>query len=120
MLAAADPEVSSSLAEDYTILFIGDKGSGKTTIVNKFLEKSEAIVASSVMEYSYGKRSKKNNNETRDVVHCWELGTVVLLLYSLNRKHYDHKYRATSSYARCNSNSPICKLHGNCICSGSV
>lgn len=31
------------------------------------------------MEYSYGKRTKKNNNEARDVIHCWELGNITIV-----------------------------------------
>lgn len=72
-LARGEVKEIEELSEDYTVLFLGDKSSGKTTIVNKYLEKSEQIVPSTAMEYSYGKRSKKSTNLVRDVVHTWEL-----------------------------------------------
>jgi dynein light intermediate chain 2 len=58
---------------DLSIVFIGDKGVGKTSVINKFLEKGDNVQPSSALEYTYGKRSKKGSTTVKDIVHTWEL-----------------------------------------------
>uniref|UniRef100_A0A0N5AZ36 Cytoplasmic dynein 2 light intermediate chain 1 n=1 Tax=Syphacia muris TaxID=451379 RepID=A0A0N5AZ36_9BILA len=54
-----------------SIIFCGDKSSGKTTIINRFLERTENPKPTIALEYAYGRRTRGN---VRDLVHIWELG----------------------------------------------
>lgn len=61
-------------SEDFTILFLGEKSSGKSSIISKFLEKTEGITASTALEYTYGRRIKRfSTNQAKDIVHTWDL-----------------------------------------------
>ncbi|PRP80543.1 cytoplasmic dynein 2 light intermediate chain 1-like [Planoprotostelium fungivorum] len=64
----------NNTSEDYTLIFCGDKNSGKTTLANKILEKVEAFQPSTAMEFSYARRVKKfTTNQARDVLNTWEI-----------------------------------------------
>jgi hypothetical protein len=65
---------NNNISEDFTVVIIGERNTGKTTFSNKLQEKSETTVPSTIMEYSYYRKNKKfTTNQSRDVVHCWEL-----------------------------------------------
>ncbi|XP_075247810.1 cytoplasmic dynein 2 light intermediate chain 1-like [Convolutriloba macropyga] len=61
------------LGEERTVLFVGPKQSGKTSLLLKFLEKNEERAKPSVaLEYTFARRPKSFSLE-KDIVHLWEL-----------------------------------------------
>jgi dynein light intermediate chain 2 len=58
---------------DRTVVFVGEKGSGKSSIINllKGAQKDEGTKPTYAMEYSFSKRTTNNRKE---VVHMYELG----------------------------------------------
>ncbi|KAF4517361.1 hypothetical protein B566_EDAN014162 [Ephemera danica] len=56
-----------------TLIFTGNKGAGKTTMVNILLEKNEQPKPTLALDYTFGRRSGKSL-AGRDVCHIWELG----------------------------------------------
>lgn len=59
--------------EERTLLFLGNKNSGKTTIIDRFLEKAPEVPKPTVaLEYKFSRKSK-GLEQTKDVVHVWEL-----------------------------------------------
>ncbi|KAG8041450.1 hypothetical protein G9C98_002743 [Cotesia typhae] len=55
-----------------SVIVIGDKGVGKTTMIHKFLDKEEAAKPTIAVDYSFGR--KANKNLSRDLIHIWEVG----------------------------------------------
>ncbi|VDQ09089.1 unnamed protein product [Trichobilharzia regenti] len=51
-----------------TIIFAGNRQSGKSTIINRFLEKDETPKPTLALDYTFGRKG------TRAVSHIWELG----------------------------------------------
>jgi ribosome biogenesis GTPase A len=79
----------NNLSEDYTIIVVRDKNSGKSTFINRIQEKgklytkrkaifthlADAVVPSTAMEHSYARRVKKySNGGDKDIIHTWEIG----------------------------------------------
>lgn len=62
------------LGTESVILFVGQKQSGKTSLISRFLDKDENITPSIALEYTFGRRT--NPNGTKDISHIWELGFV--------------------------------------------
>jgi len=58
---------------DRTVVFVGEKGSGKSSLINllKGVQKEESAKPTYAMEYSFAKRTTHNRKE---VVHMYELG----------------------------------------------
>ena len=73
--AAAQPRAatSSGCYESY-VLFVGDKQSGKSTLISHFLNpnKDERPKPTVALEYTYGRRSGAGS--AKDIAHIWELG----------------------------------------------
>ncbi|KAI8799875.1 hypothetical protein BJ742DRAFT_860483 [Cladochytrium replicatum] len=57
---------------DTVLFFVGSKGSGKSTIVHRFMDKDEAPTPTVGLEYNYGRRTR-GVTAIKDVVHIWEL-----------------------------------------------
>ncbi|XP_026463227.1 cytoplasmic dynein 2 light intermediate chain 1 [Ctenocephalides felis] len=58
-----------------SIFILGSKCCGKTTLLNQFLEKTEAIRPTLALDYSFmRKTSHAGQNMRRQVCHIWELG----------------------------------------------
>ncbi|TRY77427.1 hypothetical protein TCAL_06882 [Tigriopus californicus] len=55
-----------------TLLVIGSKSVGKSTLIHKFLERQEAAKSTLALEYTFGR--KTNQSLIKDVSHIWELG----------------------------------------------
>ncbi|KAK6061352.1 hypothetical protein COOONC_00980 [Cooperia oncophora] len=53
------------------IIICGSSQSGKTAMVNKFLDRNEEAKETIALEYIYARRTRGNN---KDVCHIWELG----------------------------------------------
>ncbi|KAK4469259.1 hypothetical protein MN116_006576 [Schistosoma mekongi] len=56
-----------------TIIFAGNKGSGKSTIINRFLERNESPKPTLALDYTYGRKGI-GNFLTKAVSQIWELG----------------------------------------------
>ena len=59
-------------ANETTLLVVGSKNVGKTTLIHRLLERQEAPKPTLALEYTFGR--KKNQGLTKDVCHVWELG----------------------------------------------
>uniref|UniRef100_A0A158PC14 Cytoplasmic dynein 2 light intermediate chain 1 n=1 Tax=Angiostrongylus cantonensis TaxID=6313 RepID=A0A158PC14_ANGCA len=53
------------------LIICGNTQSGKSTMINKFLDKNEEPKETVALEYTYARRTRGNN---KDVCHIWELG----------------------------------------------
>ncbi|XP_041333227.1 cytoplasmic dynein 2 light intermediate chain 1 isoform X3 [Pyrgilauda ruficollis] len=56
-----------------SILFMGNKNGGKTTIILRCLEREESPKPTLALEYTFGRRARRHNSP-KDVAHFWELG----------------------------------------------
>lgn len=68
-----DAEEDDSLFCERTMLFLGSKTGGKTTILFRCIERDEAPKPTMALEYTFGRRAKAQNTP-KDIVHLWELG----------------------------------------------
>jgi len=59
--------------EEATVLFVGSKNSGKTSMILRFLDRDEPPKPTVALEYTFG-RKLKGHNLAKDVGHIWELG----------------------------------------------
>ncbi|CAI2725916.1 unnamed protein product [Schistosoma spindalis] len=64
---------SVQIGTENTLIFAGNKGSGKSTIINRFLEKDETPKSTLALDYTFGRKGA-GNYHTRVVSHIWELG----------------------------------------------
>ncbi|KFQ26159.1 Cytoplasmic dynein 2 light intermediate chain 1, partial [Merops nubicus] len=62
-----------------SILFMGNKNGGKTTIILRCLEREETPKPTLALEYTFGRRARRHN-APKDVAHFWELGGGTSLL----------------------------------------
>ncbi|KAI8785086.1 cytoplasmic dynein 2 light intermediate chain 1 [Biomphalaria glabrata] len=60
-------------SEESTVIVMGSKSSGKTSIILRFLDRDEPPKPTVALEYTFGRRSK-GHNIGKDVGHIWELG----------------------------------------------
>lgn len=67
---AQNVKESSAETTDQTVLVVGVKGSGKSSIVNRMLGSSSKTKPTTALEYSYGKRDDRNATQ---IAHFWEL-----------------------------------------------
>ncbi|XP_012253953.2 cytoplasmic dynein 2 light intermediate chain 1 [Athalia rosae] len=63
-----------------SIIILGSKGVGKTTMVYRFLEKEESPKPTIAMDYSFGRKAGKSL--VKDIVHVWEVGPLTSSLLS--------------------------------------
>ncbi|XP_072939198.1 cytoplasmic dynein 2 light intermediate chain 1 [Epargyreus clarus] len=78
------PEIAAQLVnkslshpnEDYsrTIFFVGSKSVGKSTLLYSFLDKTDAVRETTVLEYSFGRKSMQKQSLDKIVCHIWEYG----------------------------------------------
>jgi dynein light intermediate chain 2 len=64
----------SATSKETFLLFVGSKGCGKSTLINKFLNpnKKDKPKPTVAMEYTFGRRS--TGASAKDIAHIWELG----------------------------------------------
>lgn len=55
---------------DQTVLIVGSRDSGKTSIIHRMLGQSTPVKPTTALEYSYGKREERNATQ---IAHFWEL-----------------------------------------------
>jgi len=63
-------EATATEAVDQTVLVVGAKGSGKSTVINRILGSTTKTKPTTALEYSFGKRDDRNVSQT---AHFWEL-----------------------------------------------
>lgn len=63
----------SSQPKDSNIIFLGNKQSGKTSIIYRFVDRQEIPKPTLALEYLFGRRSR-GLDTTKEVCHIWELG----------------------------------------------
>ncbi|CUG88233.1 dynein light intermediate chain, putative [Bodo saltans] len=63
-------ESTTNETQDLTVLVVGAKGSGKSTVINRVLGSSTKTKPTTALEYSFGKRDDRN---TTQIAHFWEL-----------------------------------------------
>uniref|UniRef100_A0A8B9HXC8 Cytoplasmic dynein 2 light intermediate chain 1 n=1 Tax=Astyanax mexicanus TaxID=7994 RepID=A0A8B9HXC8_ASTMX len=66
------PEEEANVSER-TVLFMGSKSGGKTTILLRCLDRDEAPKPTLALEYTFGRRAR-GHNTPKDIAHLWELG----------------------------------------------
>ncbi|XP_014216248.1 cytoplasmic dynein 2 light intermediate chain 1 [Copidosoma floridanum] len=59
-------------SHEKSLIIVGSKEVGKTTMIYRFLEKEDTPKATLAMDYSYGRKAGKSL--IKDVVHVWEIG----------------------------------------------
>eukprot|EP00742_Colponemidia_sp_Colp-10_P002643 GILJ01002826.1.p1 GENE.GILJ01002826.1~~GILJ01002826.1.p1 ORF type:complete len:415 (-),score=58.49 GILJ01002826.1:190-1434(-) len=72
---AAEPAAEDSLEK--TCLFVGNKQTGKSTLIASFLNPAKAEEAQKptvAMDYVYGRRAGAGGGSKRDIAHLFELG----------------------------------------------
>ncbi|XP_040525074.1 cytoplasmic dynein 2 light intermediate chain 1 isoform X3 [Gallus gallus] len=62
-----------------SVLFMGSKNGGKTTIILRCLEREEVPKPTLVLEYTFGRRARRHN-APKDIAHFWEIGGGTSLL----------------------------------------
>ncbi|KAH9491426.1 Cytoplasmic dynein 2 light intermediate chain 1 [Bulinus truncatus] len=62
-----------SSSEESTVIVLGSKNSGKTSIILRFLDRDEPPKPTVALEYTFGRKSK-GHNIGKDVGHIYELG----------------------------------------------
>ncbi|NXQ09387.1 DC2L1 protein, partial [Vidua macroura] len=68
-----DDDVKPGEVWEKSILFMGNKNGGKTTIILRCLEREDSPKPTLALEYTFGRRSRRHNTP-KDVAHFWELG----------------------------------------------
>ena len=71
-LLSGQDSLSLNKPKERSLVFIGSKSSGKTTLIHRFLERDESPKQTLALEYTFGR--KTNQNLVKDVCHLWELG----------------------------------------------
>lgn len=67
-------KVGNASGEESHIILVGSRGCGKSSIMLRFLDRTETPRETTAMEYTFGRKSKGHNAAQKDVAHIWELG----------------------------------------------
>lgn len=59
--------------EEKSIVFLGSKDAGKTSIIFRILDREDVPKPTTALEYTYARRPRNNSLE-KDIAHIWELG----------------------------------------------
>uniref|UniRef100_A0A1B0FF89 Cytoplasmic dynein 2 light intermediate chain 1 n=1 Tax=Glossina morsitans morsitans TaxID=37546 RepID=A0A1B0FF89_GLOMM len=59
-----------------SILLLGSRGVGKSTIINKFLDREENPRPTLALQFSYGRRSRSTEYGQKQVLNIWEVGSL--------------------------------------------
>ncbi|XP_069954573.1 cytoplasmic dynein 2 light intermediate chain 1 [Cherax quadricarinatus] len=60
------------LPREATLLIVGTRSAGKTTLIQRFLDREDVPRQTLALEYTYGRKTGKTM--VKDVCHLWELG----------------------------------------------
>ncbi|XP_055680687.1 cytoplasmic dynein 2 light intermediate chain 1 [Lutzomyia longipalpis] len=70
-------QISLNGPRERCIFIIGSQNVGKSTIINRYLDREEGPKSTLALEYSYGRRSSPGQGVQKQICHVWELGTIV-------------------------------------------
>uniref|UniRef100_A0A1A9W022 Cytoplasmic dynein 2 light intermediate chain 1 n=1 Tax=Glossina brevipalpis TaxID=37001 RepID=A0A1A9W022_9MUSC len=59
-----------------SILVLGSRGVGKSTVINKFLDREENLRPTLALQFSFGRRSRSTEYEQKQVLNIWEVGSL--------------------------------------------
>lgn len=66
---------STNITSESHLLVCGSKDAGKTSLIQRFLERDETPKPTVGLDFCYGRKSKQNNmSQVKDVAQIWELG----------------------------------------------
>ncbi|XP_063047404.1 cytoplasmic dynein 2 light intermediate chain 1 [Engraulis encrasicolus] len=68
-----DIEQHEQSLHERTVIFLGSKSGGKTTILLRCLDRDEQPKPTLALEYTFGRRAR-GHNTPKDIAHLWELG----------------------------------------------
>ena len=57
---------SANKQKEASLVFIGSKGVGKTTLIHRFLEREEAPKQTLALEYTFGRKTNQNLIKVRN------------------------------------------------------
>ncbi|XP_055546339.1 cytoplasmic dynein 2 light intermediate chain 1 [Wyeomyia smithii] len=60
-----------------TIFVLGSKEAGKSTLINKFLDRDDTTRPTLALEYSFGRKTAAGQGAQKNVCNVWELGNLV-------------------------------------------
>ncbi|XP_001846252.2 cytoplasmic dynein 2 light intermediate chain 1 [Culex quinquefasciatus] len=60
-----------------TIFVLGSKGAGKSTLINRFLDRDDVPRPTLALEYSFGRRTASGQGAQKNICNVWELGSLV-------------------------------------------
>ncbi|PSN53731.1 Cytoplasmic dynein 2 light intermediate chain 1 [Blattella germanica] len=63
---------SGSQPKERTLLILGSRDVGKTSLIHRFLDRNESAKQTLALEYTFGRKAGKSL--VKDVCHIWELG----------------------------------------------
>uniref|UniRef100_A0A8C7EGH4 Cytoplasmic dynein 2 light intermediate chain 1 n=1 Tax=Nothoprocta perdicaria TaxID=30464 RepID=A0A8C7EGH4_NOTPE len=69
----AEGDGESAEVSEKSVLFVGSKNGGKTTIILRCLDREEIPKPTLALEYTFGRRARRHNIP-KDIAHFWELG----------------------------------------------
>ncbi|KAJ0175594.1 hypothetical protein K1T71_008753 [Dendrolimus kikuchii] len=74
-LKLVDSSLSQTLEEySHTLFITGSKNVGKTTLLYSFLDKTDTLRETLVLEYSFGRKSRQSGEIEKTLCHIWEYG----------------------------------------------
>ncbi|XP_050082588.1 cytoplasmic dynein 2 light intermediate chain 1 [Anopheles aquasalis] len=59
-----------------TIFVLGSKGVGKSTLINRFLDRDDVPRPTLALEYSFGRRTASGQGAQKNICNVWELGSL--------------------------------------------
>ncbi|XP_052870775.1 cytoplasmic dynein 2 light intermediate chain 1-like [Anopheles cruzii] len=59
-----------------TIFVLGSKGVGKSTLINRFLDRDDMPRPTLALEYSFGRRTASGQGAQKSICNVWELGSL--------------------------------------------
>ncbi|XP_010221688.1 PREDICTED: cytoplasmic dynein 2 light intermediate chain 1 [Tinamus guttatus] len=69
----AEGDGEGAEVSEKSVLFVGSKNGGKTTIILRCLDREEIPKPTLALEYTFGRRARRHNTP-KDIAHFWELG----------------------------------------------
>ncbi|CAG2177903.1 unnamed protein product, partial [Oppiella nova] len=70
-------ESQTNYNKDSTLVVVGSKQGGKTSLIYRFIDKTDAPKPTVALEYTYGRKHKENDS-SKQVCNVWELGGGVM------------------------------------------
>ncbi|XP_053676475.1 cytoplasmic dynein 2 light intermediate chain 1 [Anopheles nili] len=59
-----------------TLFVLGSKGVGKSTLINRFLDRDDVPRPTLALEYSFGRRTASGQGAQKNICNVWELGSL--------------------------------------------